>query len=366
MSDVTKTDLMRLSARITDAETDIAAIEAASSGLTPAQVTDLTDAGESALHYHSSDRDRASHTGTQAESSLALTDVTTNDVSTSAHGFAPKAVAPAAGLVNVYGIANGETAITNKPLFDATVPSTQAFGDAAATGSATVSARRDHKHAMMATPTATTVGLGNVTNDAQITKATLTAKGSIIAASAASTPAEITVGTDGKYLKADSSATGGVSWDTPAGSGTGDVIGPATHAASYVPMWNATPNSKTLVEGKALTGTDAKIVSGTAGTSGHLASWDANGDVIGAGYAPTVLLKLMGSLPTSANWNDYTEMGIYAVASASTHTNAAGSYGTLQVINNGQTYIRQEFWTYQGSTKKTRYFYDGTTWTAWA
>jgi hypothetical protein len=36
--------------------------------------------------------------------------------------------------------------------FDATVPSTQAFGDAAATGSAVVASRRDHKHAMPANP----------------------------------------------------------------------------------------------------------------------------------------------------------------------------------------------------------------------
>jgi hypothetical protein len=34
--------------------------------------------------------------------------------------------------------------------FDATVPSTQAFGDAAATGSVAFAARRDHKHAMPA------------------------------------------------------------------------------------------------------------------------------------------------------------------------------------------------------------------------
>ena len=39
--------------------------------------------------------------------------------------------------------------------FDATVPTTQAFGDAAATGSAAVAARRDHKHAMPAAPSST-------------------------------------------------------------------------------------------------------------------------------------------------------------------------------------------------------------------
>ena len=41
-------------------------------------------------------------------------------------------------------------------VFDATAPSTQAFGDAATVGVATVAARRDHKHAMMAAPTSIT------------------------------------------------------------------------------------------------------------------------------------------------------------------------------------------------------------------
>jgi len=41
--------------------------------------------------------------------------------------------------------------------FDVTVPSTQALGDAAATGSAAVTARRDHKHAMPALSTATPI-----------------------------------------------------------------------------------------------------------------------------------------------------------------------------------------------------------------
>ncbi len=40
--------------------------------------------------------------------------------------------------------------------FDATAPVTQAFSDSAATGSATVAARRDHKHGMPASTTPTT------------------------------------------------------------------------------------------------------------------------------------------------------------------------------------------------------------------
>lgn len=88
------------------------------------------------------------------------------DANTTNHGLLLKATAPAAGLINVVGIANGETSYANKALFDATAPSTQAFGDSAATGSATVAARRDHKHAMPAAPTnATTVTIADESSD---------------------------------------------------------------------------------------------------------------------------------------------------------------------------------------------------------
>ena len=57
-------------------------------------------------------------------------------------------------------------------------------------------------------------------------------------------------GSAGKYLKTDGTTA---TWeDGGGGGGTGDVVGPATHAASYIPQWNTTPNSKTLVEGVAM------------------------------------------------------------------------------------------------------------------
>ena len=77
----------------------------------------------------------------------------TATATTSANWLAPQATAPASGLYNYLWITNWETAYTNKALFDATVPVTQAFWDAAAVGTAAVAARRDHKHAMMAAPT---------------------------------------------------------------------------------------------------------------------------------------------------------------------------------------------------------------------
>lgn len=47
--------------------------------------------------------------------------------------------------------------------FDATAPTTQAFGDAAAAGAAAVAARRDHKHAMPASPTTVSGNAGTAT-----------------------------------------------------------------------------------------------------------------------------------------------------------------------------------------------------------
>ncbi len=47
--------------------------------------------------------------------------------------------------------------------FDATAPSTQAFGDSAVVGTAAVAARRDHKHAMPATPTSVSGNAGTAT-----------------------------------------------------------------------------------------------------------------------------------------------------------------------------------------------------------
>lgn len=72
------------------------------------------------------------------------TDITTLNAGTAAHGLAPKVVVPAAGVLNVLGVANGETAYTNKGVFDSTTPA--AIGTAAA-GTLLIAAHRDHVHA---------------------------------------------------------------------------------------------------------------------------------------------------------------------------------------------------------------------------
>ena len=53
--------------------TKLAGIEAGAevNNISDVNATDLTDAGDSALHYHASDRARANHTGTQAMSTIS-------------------------------------------------------------------------------------------------------------------------------------------------------------------------------------------------------------------------------------------------------------------------------------------------------
>jgi len=77
-------------------------------------------------------------------------DNTDLNASTSRHGLLLKATAPGAGLMNIVGIENGETAYACKPLFDATNPA--ALG-VAAPGTAMTAARRDHVHALPASST---------------------------------------------------------------------------------------------------------------------------------------------------------------------------------------------------------------------
>ena len=55
---------------------------------------------------------------------------------------------PAANLMNVLGVVNGETEPTWKALLDATNPATLTVASAAAPGTATIAAHRDHVHAI--------------------------------------------------------------------------------------------------------------------------------------------------------------------------------------------------------------------------
>lgn len=84
------------------------------------------------------------------------------------------------------------------------------------------------------------------------------------------------VGTDGQFLKADSGAAAGVSWDTPAGSG--DVSGPASSTDNAVARFDGT-GGKTLQNG-AVTIDDSGNVAGVGNItlSGTLDGRDVSTD----------------------------------------------------------------------------------------
>lgn len=70
-------------------------------------------------------------------------DNTDLNANTTNHGLVVKAVAPAANVLNVVGIANGETVYANKAILDGTNPA--ALG-VAAPGTSLIAAHRDHVH----------------------------------------------------------------------------------------------------------------------------------------------------------------------------------------------------------------------------
>lgn len=59
---------------------------------------------------------------------------------------------------------------------------------------------------------------------------------------------------------------------------------PAANSDQYVPQWDGA-NSKTLKNGKALSGADNKVITGTPAAGGDMAMWNADGDIVGAALA---------------------------------------------------------------------------------
>ena len=116
--------------------------------------------------------------------------------------------------------------------------------------------------------------------DAKVLKSTYTAKGSILAATAASTPANLSVGADNLFLKADSSQSTGLIWASPSSAGlaitsktanytatTADdvILCDGTSAAFTITLYAASGNSgKKLVIKKTDTSVNAITIDGNA------------------------------------------------------------------------------------------------------
>lgn len=85
--------------------------------LTESEHLDLTDSGDSTSHYHSSDRDRSNHTGTQTASTISDFDTEVSNNSTVVANTNKETNATHTGEVTGSGVLTvGSTAISNKTL----------------------------------------------------------------------------------------------------------------------------------------------------------------------------------------------------------------------------------------------------------
>ena len=80
------------------------------------------------------------------DATIATTNVTTNNASTTKHGFEPQSVAPAANQLNVVGIANAETVTSMKTILGATAAAPCTPLALSAAGVALDASHRDHGH----------------------------------------------------------------------------------------------------------------------------------------------------------------------------------------------------------------------------
>lgn len=148
--------------------------------------------------------------------------------------------------------------------FDATVPATQAFGDSAAVGAATVAARRDHKHAMPAAPTLG--GLGGVAT-------TVTVNGHALSSNVSVTQTDVglsAVTNNAQVKKAASSTDGYIpKWSGTAGDAIVDGYSVETSlsgASTALPRADAV---KTYID-NLLASNDAMLFKGTLGVGGTI------------------------------------------------------------------------------------------------
>ena len=130
------------------------------------------------------------------------------------------------------------------------------------------------------------------------TKATLTTKGDIYAATAASTPARLGVGTNGQILVADSTASTGLKWSTPAASGT-------AIAGAYATV--ATDESTSSTSFTNLT-TSGPAVTVTTGTKALVIVSSSIRSTI-AGAQAQMSFSVSGATTRAVQTNEYGETG---------------------------------------------------------
>jgi hypothetical protein len=135
--------------------------------------------------------------------------------------------------------------------------------------------------------TSAEVGLGNVTNEAQIPKNIGTTKGSLLGFSGSGTPVEVPVGADNMVLMADSSQPSGVAWKDALGGAAawGSIAGTLSNQADLqTALQNKSNVNHTHISSQVGLGNvtdDKQVKAATTATDGNLVSWSGNsGDTV--------------------------------------------------------------------------------------
>lgn len=152
-------------------------------------------------------------------------------------------------------------------------PSTQAFGDAAAEGTADTFTRGDHKHGIPADPVTAHAAAADP-HTGYLKEADWNARGDLMSATADNTPAVLTVGADDRILMADAAAATGLKWVAPAtpstqafgdaaAEGTGDTFTRGDHKHGMPAAPTSAPTTADYLVGTADAGLSNEIVVGT-------------------------------------------------------------------------------------------------------
>ena len=209
--------------------------------------------------------------------------------------------------------------------------------------------------------------LGNAIDTTMATmtpKSTFTAKGSIAAATAASTPANLSVGTNGQVLTADSTAATGLAWATPSAAGltlisTTTFSGVATQSfnsvfsstyANYLITYNIVAADSAAARGIYVryraSGTDT-----TTNYAGNMGAWNIEGT--GQSYNEVVASTTFSQLGFSSSTAEINRL----LGSAYIYNPNVAQYTALtgQAISEKQGAYKGGYQTYSMQTGTTQF-----------
>ena len=152
-----------------------------------------------------------------------------------------------------------------------------------------------------------------------IQNAIVDAKGDLIAATAADTPARLAVGTNGQVLTADSTAATGLAWATPASSGGMTLLSTTTFSSSGITISSISQDYKDLVG----------VVVGLYSTSNTSGTYLRPNSDSGSNYVDSGIRNIGSTV--AATFDIGTSSFIISPRSATSNTATKKSYGRFVI-----------------------------------